>query len=86
MITSLAFGHPSSNYFDCKWEVKPLGAGYSIRSVLNGRYLTVENGANDGAHIIATPYPVSWSVEPFYAERESWRYELETSMSHLKLY
>ncbi|KAF9467499.1 hypothetical protein BDZ94DRAFT_960432 [Collybia nuda] len=65
-------GHPAHGMLNQQWEVVPLGSGYSFRSILNGHYLTLEKGAHEGAHIMATPYPISWSVEPFYLERESW--------------
>ncbi|KAF9467500.1 hypothetical protein BDZ94DRAFT_960420 [Collybia nuda] len=71
---------PVHGMLNQQWEVKQLGNGYSICSVLNGHYLTVEKGVYDGAHIIATPYPVSWSVEPFDLERDSWDRMAECSV------
>jgi len=45
-----------------KWEFDPLGAGYSVKCIHSGRYLTCER-VQVGAPVIATPYPVSWGVE-----------------------
>ncbi len=41
-----------------------LGPGYAIRCVLNGAYITLDSGISEGATMIATPYPVSWAIEP----------------------
>lgn len=46
-----------------KWELTPLGLGFSIRSLSSGQYLTIEAGIYNGIPIVASPYPVSWTVQ-----------------------
>jgi len=46
-----------------KWELTPLGLGFSIRSLSSGQYLTIEAGIYNGVPIVASPYPVSWAVQ-----------------------
>ena len=46
-----------------KWELTPLGLGFSIRSLSSGQYLTIEVGIYNGVPIVASPYPVSWAVQ-----------------------
>jgi hypothetical protein len=72
--TSSAKTQASLNDIHVKWEVKPLGRGYSFRNLFNGHYLAVERGASERAPIIASPYPVSWAVEPADAGYETWGY------------
>ncbi|EIW77949.1 carbohydrate-binding module family 13 protein [Coniophora puteana RWD-64-598 SS2] len=65
--TLIAYGkHESDNQ---KWEFSPLGAGYSIKGMHSGTYLTCET-VQMNATIIATPYPVSWSVENISGKQE----------------
>lgn len=51
-----------------------LGAGYSIRSVHSGHYITVDSGIGDGVSLIASLFPVSWEVEADTFEEGTWRY------------
>ncbi|KAF8968533.1 hypothetical protein BDZ97DRAFT_1915985 [Flammula alnicola] len=53
-------GHDGENQ---KWEFTRLGPGFSIRSLFNGAYITLESGIIEGATMIASAYPVSWAVE-----------------------
>lgn len=46
-----------------QWEFLPLGKGWSIKSLSNNLYLTVEKELGSGVPIIASEYPVSWTVE-----------------------
>jgi hypothetical protein len=55
-----------------QWEFTPLGQGYSIRSMYNGHYLTIEDGIQQGTRIIASPYPVSWALEAVDLEQGIW--------------
>jgi len=52
-----------------KWEFSPFGAGHSIKSVRSGTYLTCGT-VQMNAEVIATPYPVSWSVEKVQRDKE----------------
>lgn len=65
-----------TDYFKLKsqWELERLGPGYTIRSLYNGAYITLESGIASGATIIGTPYPVSWAVEPDDWEAGIYRY------------
>jgi len=55
-----------------QWEFAPLGEGYSIRSLYNGHYLTIEEGIHDGVRIIASRYPTSWALEVNDFEKGTW--------------
>lgn len=55
-----------------QWEISPMGAGYSIRSVHNGNYVTIESGLADGT-VVANPYPVSWVFDASDPEENVWK-------------
>lgn len=54
-----------------KWELIPLGHGFSIRSISSGQYLTIEAGIYNGVPIVASSYPVSWVVQVDVHDRET---------------
>lgn len=56
-----------------QWKFEPLGPGYSIRSLSNGSYMTVEAGIGNGVPIVGSPFPVSWELEADRSERGVWR-------------
>lgn len=56
---------------ELQWEFARLGAGYSIRSVHNGQYLTIETGMQD---VVTNAFPVSWALELDTFEADVWRY------------
>ncbi|EIM84729.1 uncharacterized protein STEHIDRAFT_158445 [Stereum hirsutum FP-91666 SS1] len=45
------------------WEIIPLGAGYAIRSIRKGTYITVDNALEEESFVIATDFPVAWDIE-----------------------
>lgn len=65
-----------------------MGAGYSIRSVHNGNYVTIESGLADGT-VVANPYPVSWVFDASDPEENDWvaeqRIMLEYGSRHILL-
>ncbi|EIM84730.1 uncharacterized protein STEHIDRAFT_158446 [Stereum hirsutum FP-91666 SS1] len=44
------------------WQIIPLGAGYCIRNVKSGLYVTVDNSLQEDTTLVATKYPVSWDI------------------------
>ncbi|KAF5319283.1 hypothetical protein D9619_008362 [Psilocybe cf. subviscida] len=56
--------YPAHEGANQKWDIERLGPGYTIRSIYNGSYVTLDSGIASGATLIGTPYPVSWAVEP----------------------
>lgn len=46
-----------------QWEIIPLGAGYAIRSIRKGTYVTVDNALEEESFVIATDFPVAWDIE-----------------------
>ena len=46
-----------------QWEFAPLGKGWTIKNVSSGLYLTIEKGIGAGVPIVASEYPVAWSVQ-----------------------
>lgn len=46
-----------------QWEIVPLGAGYAIRSIRKGAYVTVDNALEEGSFVIVTDFPVAWDIE-----------------------
>jgi len=66
--TVIAF--PEHGWANQQWEFARLGAGYSIRSVHNGQYLTIETSMQD---VVANIFPVSWAFESDTFETDVWR-------------
>lgn len=64
--------HPAHGNKNQQWEISPMGAGYSIRSVHNGNYVTIESGLADGT-VVANPYPVSWVFDASDPEENVWK-------------
>ncbi|KAF8151490.1 hypothetical protein B0H34DRAFT_130698 [Crassisporium funariophilum] len=60
-----------------KWEFARLGPGYSIRSLFNSAYITLQigerDGLNHGASLTVSQYPVSWALEADDFEAGIWR-------------
>ncbi len=61
-------GYPMHGAQNQQWEFIPSGHGYVIRSVRSSKaghalYLTVEGGVRNNAPVVASAYPVTWSVE-----------------------
>lgn len=44
-----------------QWELTALGAGFAIRSVYNGAYLSIDLGS-ERKNIVGTMFPVSWDI------------------------
>lgn len=57
-------GFSAHGWENQQWEISPLGAGYSIKSVHTGNYVTIESGLANGTTVVANPYPVSWVFDP----------------------
>ncbi|KAJ8517844.1 hypothetical protein ONZ45_g5015 [Pleurotus djamor] len=56
------------------WKVTVLGAGYAIQSAAaSDRYMTVESTLLLDTRVVASPYPVSWTIEPDESEADAWR-------------
>ncbi|KAK0455691.1 uncharacterized protein EV420DRAFT_1552763 [Desarmillaria tabescens] len=66
-------GHDGDNQ---RWEFATLGAGYSIRSVYNGTYLSIDFKALNERrpHIVASSFPVSWDVKLYDADNGLYRF------------
>lgn len=45
-----------------QWQIIPLGAGYCIRNVKSGLYVTVDNSLQEDTTLVTTKYPVSWDI------------------------
>jgi len=59
-----------------KWEFRKLGAGYSIKSLLDRQpelYLSVNSGVFEGGSMIVSPFPVSWGMEADDYQPDLWR-------------
>lgn len=58
-----------------RWEFATLGAGYSIRSVYNGSYLSIDFKALHDLrpHVVASSFPVSWDVKLYDADNGVYR-------------
>ncbi|PIL34541.1 hypothetical protein GSI_03319 [Ganoderma sinense ZZ0214-1] len=61
-------GFPMHGNQNQQWEFIPSGHGYVIRCVRPSKaghalYLTVEGGVREHAPVVASAYPVAWSVE-----------------------
>ncbi|SJL01095.1 uncharacterized protein ARMOST_04411 [Armillaria ostoyae] len=65
-------GHDGDNQ---RWEFATLGAGYSIRSVYNGSYLSIDFKTlhEPRPHVVASSFPVSWDVKMYDAENGVYR-------------
>ncbi|KAI0315945.1 hypothetical protein OF83DRAFT_1061200 [Amylostereum chailletii] len=63
--SAIAFGH--HGWENQQWEFSKLGAGFAIRNIRNGGYLSIADfGAlarEGGAPVVATSFPMSWDVE-----------------------
>lgn len=46
-----------------QWEIIPLGAGYAIRSIRRGTYITVDNSLEEEAFVVASDFPVAWDIQ-----------------------
>jgi hypothetical protein len=44
-----------------KWEIKPLGAGYTIQNMQTGTYISV-NALGDGVLVFAGHFPAAWQL------------------------
>ncbi|KII84904.1 carbohydrate-binding module family 13 protein [Plicaturopsis crispa FD-325 SS-3] len=56
-------GFPSHGGENQQWEFQTLGAGFSIRNVAYGLYISGAEGIREGIALVASPFPVSWVVE-----------------------
>ncbi|KAH8823359.1 hypothetical protein DL96DRAFT_1617353 [Flagelloscypha sp. PMI_526] len=67
-------GFPYHGWENQQWDIEPLGAGFSIRSVHSRDYLTLDYLApgkdSQNWALVCSPYPVAWEFEP---EGDSWR-------------
>ncbi|TFK38581.1 hypothetical protein BDQ12DRAFT_723412 [Crucibulum laeve] len=67
-------GFPEHGGGNQQWIFSPLGAGYSIQSVYNGHYLTIENlNPAEPIKVVASKFPMSWALEPDGFEEDVWR-------------
>ncbi|KAF9781763.1 hypothetical protein BJ322DRAFT_1023120 [Thelephora terrestris] len=60
--------HPVENLEEGRglWEIKPLGAGYSIRRIEPGKpeqFFAPTEGTTKGTSFFVGPYPVAWRIE-----------------------
>lgn len=46
-----------------KWEISPLGDGYTIKLYGSKKYCTVLNSTSNGSAIVMSTYPSTWRVE-----------------------
>ncbi|KAG1725731.1 hypothetical protein EDB19DRAFT_1833679 [Suillus lakei] len=54
-------GSPPCDDSAQNWEIAPLGAGYAIRNMQTGTYLSVKE-LHDGAAVFAGHFPASWQI------------------------
>jgi len=66
-------GFSAHGWENQQWEISPLGAGYSIRSVHTGNYVTIESGLANGTTVVANPYPVSWVFDASDCKEDVWK-------------
>jgi len=63
-------GFPGHGLENQQWHFERLGAGWSIRSVHTGSYLTIEKGLGDRFPVVANAYPVAWAAHEEPSEEE----------------
>ncbi|KAG1812971.1 uncharacterized protein BJ212DRAFT_1301417 [Suillus subaureus] len=64
-------GSPPCDDFIQKWEVAPLGAGYTIRNIQTGTYISVRGGVHGGAAVSAGLFPTAWQLNTVKVDDEN---------------